>query len=239
MMSGCFGGAASMTVSRGYSDFAHRRARQVRRIPPSVTIGDGRAGTWPLRSFLEFGALPGAVPCARLHARQVMWEWSLTGLSQNAELVVSELVTNAVEASRGTARPDVRLWLVSDRVQIAIVVWDSSPQPPVRAEISEDVENGRGLLLVEAISEQWGYCFPGEQGSTSTRGHEGKVVWAIVRLSRAARKSPRLEITPSEGVITHDDQPSTAKKGPVPARSQSAGRPRAGARPGPHRHHAA
>jgi hypothetical protein len=33
------------------------------------------AAQWPLRSFLELGALPGAVPYARLHARQVLWEW--------------------------------------------------------------------------------------------------------------------------------------------------------------------
>jgi hypothetical protein len=39
-------------------------------IPPSL-----RHPAWPLRSGLELGALPSAVPCARLHARQVTWEW--------------------------------------------------------------------------------------------------------------------------------------------------------------------
>jgi hypothetical protein len=34
-----------------------------------------KASDWPLRSYLELAALPGAVPCARLHARQVLWEW--------------------------------------------------------------------------------------------------------------------------------------------------------------------
>jgi hypothetical protein len=57
------------------------------------------AGEWPLRSFLELGALPSAVPCARYHCRQVLWEWRLTGLAQSAELLVSELVTNAITAS--------------------------------------------------------------------------------------------------------------------------------------------
>ena len=55
---------------------------------------------WPLTSQLELGALPTAVPCARLHARQVILEWGLTGLAHTAELVVSELVTNA-DAPRG------------------------------------------------------------------------------------------------------------------------------------------
>jgi hypothetical protein len=30
---------------------------------------------WPLHSYLELGTLPGAVPCARLHTRHVLWEW--------------------------------------------------------------------------------------------------------------------------------------------------------------------
>jgi hypothetical protein len=53
----------------------------------------------PLRSYLELGALPTAVPCARLHARHVLWEWGLNRLAQDTELLVSrELVTNAERA---------------------------------------------------------------------------------------------------------------------------------------------
>jgi hypothetical protein len=37
------------------------------------------ADPWPLQSHLELGALPTAVPCARLHARQMLWEWGLPG----------------------------------------------------------------------------------------------------------------------------------------------------------------
>ena len=55
---------------------------------------------WPLQDFLELGALAGAVPCARLHTRQVLWEWDLRNLGESAELLVAELVTNAVKASR-------------------------------------------------------------------------------------------------------------------------------------------
>ena len=39
---------------------------------------------WPLRSYLELGALPTAVPCARLHARHLVWEWGLNGLAARA-----------------------------------------------------------------------------------------------------------------------------------------------------------
>jgi anti-sigma regulatory factor (Ser/Thr protein kinase) len=133
-------------------------------------------GYWPLHSFLELGALPGAVPCARLHARHLAWEWGhLDALGSDTALLVSELVTNAVAATRAM-NPDwpVRLWLLADATQIAILVWDASPQPPVRTQADTDAESGRGLLLVETISSQWGWYPAGDT--------IGKVVWAITRL---------------------------------------------------------
>ena len=84
---------------------------------------------WPLRSFLELGPFPGAVPCARLHARQVLWEWGLAASGESTELVVSELVTNAVRASRAMGQGAVRIWLVSDRAQVVVFVWDAGPSP--------------------------------------------------------------------------------------------------------------
>jgi hypothetical protein len=56
-------------------------------------------GGWPLRNHLALGALPGAVPSARLHARHVLWEWGQKSLTEDVELIVSELTTNAVAAS--------------------------------------------------------------------------------------------------------------------------------------------
>jgi hypothetical protein len=50
-------------------------------------------------SFLELAPLPGAVPCARLHAVSLLAEWRLRDLADDATLVVSELMTNAVTAS--------------------------------------------------------------------------------------------------------------------------------------------
>jgi anti-sigma regulatory factor (Ser/Thr protein kinase) len=142
-------------------------------VPPSRSDqGQAMPGHWPLSSFLEFGALPGAVPCARLHARQVAWEWGLAGLGNDAELLVSELLTNAVAAARAMEPIfPVQLWLLSDATQIAIVVWDANPQPPVRMQFDDEAESGRGLLLVEAISQRWGWHAP--------RNMTGKVVWAL------------------------------------------------------------
>jgi anti-sigma regulatory factor (Ser/Thr protein kinase) len=139
---------------------------------------------WPLQDFLELGALASAVPCARLHTRQVLWEWKLRNLGESAELLVAELVTNAVKASRAMGHPfPVRLWLASDSAQVLILVWDASLQPPVRMDTSDEAENGRGLLLVEAISEQWGWCV--------REDNDGKFVWAIVRLPAQGISYPR------------------------------------------------
>ena len=67
----------------------------------------------------------------------------------------------------------VRLWLLSDLAQILILVWDASPQPPVLMDVTDEAEHGRGLMLVEAVSEQWGW-YSREDG-------DGKFVWAITR----------------------------------------------------------
>jgi len=69
-------------------------------VPPSRPDGKSSAAGWPRRDYLELGALPTAVPCARLHARLLVREWGLTTLVGNVEILVSELVTNAVHASR-------------------------------------------------------------------------------------------------------------------------------------------
>jgi anti-sigma regulatory factor (Ser/Thr protein kinase) len=151
----------------------NRSASQARvRIPPFMTRrGRGTNGPWPLQDFLELGALAGAVPCARLHARQVLREWGLTNLGESTELLVSELITNAVKASRAVTQASaVRLWLMSDLARILILVWDTSPQPPVRVNATGGAENGRGLILVEAVSEQWGWY--------SQDDITGKFVWA-------------------------------------------------------------
>jgi anti-sigma regulatory factor (Ser/Thr protein kinase) len=138
--------------------------------------------TWPLRSHLELGALPGAVPSARLHVRLVLSEWGLQESAETIELLVSELVTNAVHASQGLERsqyhgrwrpgtPPVRLWIESDREQVLVRVWDGNDQLPERQEPELDAEHGRGLLLVESLSAKFGVYKP-ERSS-------GKVVWAL------------------------------------------------------------
>jgi anti-sigma regulatory factor (Ser/Thr protein kinase) len=136
--------------------------------PAPVSARPGSA-TWPFSSHLEFGALDSAVPCARLHTRQVIREWGQPGLADTTELLVSELMTNAIRAS-GPMSPAVALWLFSDGQCVVIHVWDGSTDLPVRQDADADSERGRGLLLVETLSRDWG----------SYRSGDGKLVWASV-----------------------------------------------------------
>lgn len=162
---------------RGTDTGPSTRSRFPGKRPPPLPARPERQGMSvtderPLQTSLELGALPGAVPCARLHAKQVLWEWGLNGLSESVELLVSELLTNAVHASRSvTPRPIVRLWLLSDRTRVLTLVWDANPKPPMRLEITEDAEQGRGLLLVDNTSDQWAWYVPLDIG--------GKVVWSL------------------------------------------------------------
>jgi hypothetical protein len=145
---------------------------------PLATVAD-----WSCHSHLELGALPTAVPCARLHARQVLWEWGLQSLVDPAELIVSELVTNGLHASEGLTGsryagrwapgvPPLRLWLHADNKRVVIQVWDGSDKLPTRQVMSVGAESGRGLFLVEATSTAW--------GSYKAEGSSGKVVWVLV-----------------------------------------------------------
>ena len=136
--------------------------------------------SWPLTSSLVLGALPTAPSCARLHARMVICEWGMPDSAETIELVVSELLTNAVQASagarydQGIGLPVVHLRLLSDWRRVVIEVWDGNPQPPLAKQAEPDDEGGRGLILVDALCECW--------GSEVVSGWRGKVVWAELRL---------------------------------------------------------
>jgi anti-sigma regulatory factor (Ser/Thr protein kinase) len=133
--------------------------------------------SWLVRTNLELGAYASAVPCARGHVRSVAVEWGLRDLADTAELLASELVTNAIDASQhlGTSEPPVvRLWLVSDQVSLVIHVWDACKEIPVRKDADADDLSGRGLMIIDTLSADWG----------SYHEAQGKVVWAMV--SKAA-----------------------------------------------------
>lgn len=125
---------------------------------------------WPYRDGVELGPEPAAVRQVRLRSRQVLRDWGLGGLSADAELLVSELMANAIDVARFASA--VRMWLLADMDRVLVLAWDPSPLPPVLVYGDGDAEHGRGLQIVEALSEQWGWYPP--------QAMPGKVVWALV-----------------------------------------------------------
>ncbi|MGC5344092.1 ATP-binding protein [Streptomyces sp. DT171] len=98
-------------------------------------------------------------------------EWDLVHLADTAELVVSELVTNAV---RHAGRPGGRLILTRfERVEggVRIEVHDANDEEPSLRQVSPNEEAGRGLALVDAFT---GGCW-----GVSDRDGLGKCVWAV------------------------------------------------------------
>jgi anti-sigma regulatory factor (Ser/Thr protein kinase) len=180
------GGTSAVRAVAGGGALTAAESQAPAPVPPSCQPGltDQRALANRLRGpYLQMPARPGAVPCARHHARQLLWEWGLKELTDQVELVVSEIVTNAVRVSGGLddcrrteARraAAVRLWLAAEETSVLILVWDASPSLPERQQPGEDADGGRGLLLVETVSAGWGSFVPD--------GWPGKVVWALCRI---------------------------------------------------------
>jgi anti-sigma regulatory factor (Ser/Thr protein kinase) len=112
--------------------------------------------------------------------RATLCQWSADALFEDAAVVISELVTNAVRYGLRTglsrSAPDARLELVLMRRTgcLVCVVTDANPGPPVLMEPDYAAETGRGLCVVERLSKQWGWT------PLST---ERKAVWAALALS--------------------------------------------------------
>jgi hypothetical protein len=138
---------------------------------------------WPLRSSLELGALPTAVPCACVHTQLLLWEWGLNSMAESAELLVSELVTNAVNATAGQDGQVVSLHLSGNATQVLIEVHDADPQPPGPRDPGEENAGARdGVLLVAALSTRWDW-YP-------TEDPPGKVVWCELTAPPPAPAAP-------------------------------------------------
>jgi anti-sigma regulatory factor (Ser/Thr protein kinase) len=118
-------------------------------------------------------ALPrdtGVVPAARETADLWVAYWGLAYLSPAVRLVTSELVTNAVQYGRGG---EISLEVSRDASAVTIRVGDGNPEPPVPRLASAEGESGRGLLVVAAYSQEWGW-------KAEDSGEPGKCVWATI-----------------------------------------------------------
>ncbi|GJF33925.1 hypothetical protein KNE206_66250 [Kitasatospora sp. NE20-6] len=147
-------GMLAEAVLPARDDIALLLAR-VRALPPEATA------QW------EFPAEPSAVAPARAAAARRLEDWGMAESAFGVELIVSELVTNAVRYAGGP----VGLRLIRDRVLVCEVTDPSNTQPRLRRARSTD-EGGRGLFLVAQLSSRWG----------SRYGPSGKTIWAELPL---------------------------------------------------------
>lgn len=146
--------------------------------PPQKQGTDvGTASTdWPLMSKLELGPLATAIGCGRDHARQVLVEWGLNHLVNDAVLLVSELLTNSLKASWALREPTpIVLRLLANDRQLIIEAWDQWVDAHQLKPGALDDEHGRGLTVVAMLSKRWGV------GRISD---DYKVVWCELVIER-------------------------------------------------------
>lgn len=128
----------------------------------------GRGPAGDLVAGTDLPAVPESARSARRFARTVLAQWGLPALAEDLDLVVSELITNALLHARSNRQGGIRLDLVRRGLSLVCRVSDGSTLPPTPEQAAETAESGRGLLLVQAVSASWGWSYE----------PHGKVVWA-------------------------------------------------------------
>ncbi|MFF4896462.1 SpoIIE family protein phosphatase [Streptomyces sp. NPDC001068] len=146
----------ALLPSGGAADDVALLLARTQGLPPS------RVATW------DIPADPALVAPIRKQVVDRLEVWDLTMAAFTAELVVSELVTNAI---RYGARP-IRLRLIHDTTRLICEVSDTSHTAPHLRRAKTWDEGGRGLLLVAQLTERWGTRHTGE----------GKTIWAELSL---------------------------------------------------------
>ncbi|MER7735445.1 ATP-binding protein [Streptomyces erythrochromogenes] len=128
------------------------------------------------RRRLALSGVPGLVAKGRDFTRRALrdWGWDKTETSEDALLLVSELLTNASLHAHGC----LELVLTADEAVLRIEVHDGTTTRPIHRTPQRGMPGGRGLHIVERLSDRW---------STYTYG-TGKAVWAEIAASRLAER---------------------------------------------------
>jgi anti-sigma regulatory factor (Ser/Thr protein kinase) len=104
-------------------------------------------------------SIPESVRMARFHVRAALGFHELDEYADDAEIITSELVTNAIQHACGDSKETIGVTLARTRNPegVTVVVSDSSPAGPVMRLLSADSAQGRGLQIVKALSAHWGW----------------------------------------------------------------------------------
>lgn len=124
-----------------------------------------QTASWTLPAILESAGEARKLATAQLE------QWGFAQLSESTELVVSELVTNALRYAGGP----IRLRLICDRTLTCEVTDDNNTAPRLRRAHDDD-EGGRGLFITEQLTQRWG----------ARPNRQGKTIWAEQALSPAS-----------------------------------------------------
>jgi hypothetical protein len=154
--------------------------------PARIALGSGRprvvrmpADWWdsPTAVCCPLSRGPQSAHAARRLTRNTMRDWGLTALADDAEMIVGEFVANAVThvpslgGDRKAAAENLGLRLLRRTGEVICAVLDPSDDAPVLKSPGGAEEAGRGLQMVDAISDVWGW---------SPVVGRGKAVWAIL-----------------------------------------------------------
>jgi anti-sigma regulatory factor (Ser/Thr protein kinase) len=151
-------------------------SRYVSAPAPGVSIVTGEHGTTVSERMSTQIALADTAPgLARRILNTALAEWGLGHLVDTADLVTSELVTNALLHGEEPARLTFYTDRAADGGLLFVEVEDAGGHVPHMRAAEDGDEHGRGLLIVEAISEDWG---------SEPVGY-GKRVWASLAIGTA------------------------------------------------------
>jgi len=135
----------------------------------------------PAVTSRALSARPEEARTARRFVREILTCWGLEALADDAEMIIDELVVNAVlhgtragltRANPGNGLTVLRLCLLRRVGEVMLAVIDPGNESPLPQEPDWVGESGRGLQIVSALSHVWGW--------SPLAGH-GKAVWAVLR----------------------------------------------------------
>lgn len=151
-------------------------AASARPAPASPALAAPRAPGAETAPVVEvWPQAPASVPGARRALRETLTAWRMEALADDAELVLAELVTNAIEHCRpGAGHIETWASVLPGRAGVRLEVHDPDAyRMPSLAKPLDDQVRGRGLQLVDALTKHmWGV--------TTRAGAPGKLVWAHV-----------------------------------------------------------
>jgi anti-sigma regulatory factor (Ser/Thr protein kinase) len=190
------------------------RGTQTDYRPLSLASVAASHGADQLAATCELTARPESAGVARDFTRMTLRQWRMVRLGDVAELVVSELVTNALRHGLLSARwmpgeHPIRLRLLRQDPYLMCMVTDPETVGPVRIDAHSGAESGRGLQVVESCSVRWGWqpldadgglgraeggagrAEGGPGRAVGGPGRAGKVVWALLQAPELRRITGR------------------------------------------------